>query len=194
MANDRITFSEGGGASGGGVSVGTGLSPTAAALDPTQGTLMIVPELGMFRYDAEATDPADGETCLASTDGVGRWLMVTPDAGWLYQLFDRMTALEAKKSPEFLAGSKYQTFSSLAAAASTAFTITIPGAEQGDMALVQPPYGYLTSNISSYKGLVIVGAVTAADTVTVRITNPNTAAATPPGGEWKAMVMKEAQG
>ena len=182
----------------GGISVKSDISSMAEgqtiALDPSEGSMTIVPELGMFRYDADSTEPVDGETCLASTDGVGRWLIAMPDAGWVYQLFDRVKALETRKSPEILTASRYQTFSSLAAGATTQVLIDVPGAVPGDIVVVGSPNGYVGySNISSYKALVINAAVAVDDIAIVRITNLNSAAVTPPSGYWEVMVMKEVQ-
>lgn len=50
---------------------------------------VLVKGLGLYHYDPSCTDPADGEVCIMSENGVGRWLLVLPALDWLFSLSRR---------------------------------------------------------------------------------------------------------
>ena len=48
---------------------------------------ILIPGLGMYKYDAASTSIVDGETVVAVKDGTpGRYLLVLPDLDWLFAL------------------------------------------------------------------------------------------------------------
>lgn len=74
-------------ASSGGLSV-IDLSQDPSFLKPemqvdSTAPVIAIPELGIFRYDAASMEIIDGETCLATKSGAGRYLLLVPDASWL---------------------------------------------------------------------------------------------------------------
>ena len=56
------------------------------AAGASAGQLAAVAGFGLYRYDPDSTEAADGETVLVAESGVGRWLLVSPhwDFVWAY--------------------------------------------------------------------------------------------------------------
>lgn len=74
-------------------------------------------------------------------------------------------------------------FPSIAPGTTASQLLTVTGAAEGDTVLLGPP-----ANLES--GLMALGRVTAADTVTVRLANVTTAAIDPAVATWRATVLK----
>jgi hypothetical protein len=67
-------------------------------------------------------------------------------------------------------------------AGETSSGITLPGAEFGDTVLVGPPY--------SLQGILCVGYVSAADTISIRLQNETGGAINLASGTWKVRLLK----
>ena len=163
--------------------------------------VVLIPELGLFRYDAAATDPVDGETCLATESGVGRYLIVLPDVDWLFALskkesdelerslsetLPRIETLETQKKIKLLENTAELTWTAIAQAGGTQErTIPLPGASIGDGVLVVPPPALVS-------GIVFGGYVKSADEVVVKCVNVTGAAITPAKAHWTVKIIKEA--
>ena len=82
-------------------------------------------------------------------------------------------------------GTAELTFPEISSEASETQTITVSGAAVGDAVMIGPPAAGPTS------GLTVDAWVSAADTVTLRLTNITSAALTPPASQtWRATVVK----
>lgn len=126
---------------------------------------VLVDGLGVFQHMASADEgPDDDETAFATASGY--WLLVCPS--WdvvearALQSDDRIAEAESFTSKMFRATSTQSSFS-LAAGASTTFTVNVPGAVVGASVIATPPSGPTHPSVSS------CGRVTAADTVTVYV-------------------------
>lgn len=153
----------------------------------TDGRLALVESLGLFRFVSGSTEPDDDESCFATA--TGRWLLQA--AHWdlvdTWQLPDdeardaydedeplRFASSFASKG---LTGSATCAITSVAAVASAAFTGAVTGAAVGDRVIATPPAAL--GNTDADSGQLSYHAwVSAADTVTVRLTNASAAAAT----------------
>jgi hypothetical protein len=161
---------------------------------------ILVPGLGLFRYDENSEAPVDGETCIAPASGPGRWLLVVPDIdhvlAWIYdeaafvakQLVEHLGQLKeeiqsvAEQIPVILTASASLNFPSIATLSSATLTITVEGANKGDVVTATPP--------TLAAGLTYEAYVSAANTVTVRITNVTAAAIDPAAASWTVKVIK----
>lgn len=81
-----------------------------------------------------------------------------------------------------LRGTATLDFPSIAAAASATLTIAVPGADVGDPVVVGVP-------AALNAGLAVLGFVSAAGVVTVRLTNVTAGAIDPASGSWTAAVL-----
>ena len=174
------------------------------------GSMRVLERLGLFVYRAAATDPADGETCIAPSTGVGRWLLLVPSfefvmgrlAGvelawldgrlrtaeallaWLDGRLRTAEALLASANMRALHVSASLDFPSIGANTGTAtLTVSVPGASAGDRVALAPP-AVLPA------GLIPMAAVTAADTVGLTLFNHTAAAIDPAAMTWGVTVLK----
>ncbi len=167
---------------------------TSGAKIPTNlGNVVAVQGLGLFRYDPEATDPVDGETCiLPAAEGgqdapPGRWLLLLPDADLLFSLSRReLRNLEMETSAKYLRASATLTWGSLTSyGGAQELAIPVAGAKVGDAVVVSPPAAGLAA------GLAFYGYVSAAGTVSVRCLNLKNTAQTPAAAVWGVTVLAE---
>lgn len=147
----------------------------------------VVDSLGLFAWYAGSTEPDDDETCFAA-DG-GRWLLQAPHWDAIDRFFyPEIAAIHAR----ILTGTATCAISSLAAVSSATFTGTVAGAAAGDNVIATPP-GQLGSTAAFTARMGYYAYVSAADTVTVVLTNASAAAATLGTGVqagWKVTVIK----
>ena len=160
------------------------------------GSMRVLERLGLFVYRAAATDPADGETCIAPSTGVGRWLLLVPsfefvmgrlagvELAWLDGRLRTAEAQRASANTRALHASASLDFPSIAATTGTAtLTVSVPGAATGDRVALAPP-AVLPA------GLIPMAAVTAADTVSLTLFNHTAAAIDPAAMTWGVTVLK----
>ena len=160
------------------------------------GSMRVLERLGLFVYRAAATDPADGETCIAPSTGVGRWLLLVPsfefvmgrlagvELAWLDGRLRTAEALLASANMRALHVSASLDFPSIEANTGTAtLTVSVPGASAGDRVALAPP-AVLPA------GLIPMAAVTAADTVGLTLFNHTAAAIDPAAMTWGVTVLK----
>ena len=160
------------------------------------GSMRVLERLGLFVYRAAATDPADGETCIAPSTGVGRWLLLVPsfefvmgrlagvELAWLDGRLRTAEALLASANMRALHVSASLDFPSIGANTGTAtLTVSVPGASAGDRVALAPP-AVLPA------GLIPMAAVTAADTVGLTLFNHTAAAIDPAAMTWGVTVLK----
>ena len=162
---------------------------------PTDGSLYSVESLGIFRYYNAVIEPDDDETSFVTVSGT--WLVENPhwdliDANQTIVDFEeddrieavetRTTTLEAFKT-RFLVGTAVSSITSVPATSQQSFTGTVTNAAIGDSVIVNPPNA-LTAHISLF------AMVTAANTVTVYLSNPSAATATLVAGTFNLTVIK----
>jgi hypothetical protein len=160
------------------------------------GSMRVLERLGLFVYREAATDPADGETCIAPTTGVGRWLLQVPsfefvmrrlagvELAWLDGRLRTAEALLASVNTRALHATASLDFPSIAANSGTAtLTVSVPGAAIGDRVALAPPAVLPT-------GLIPVAAVTVVDTVSLTLFYQTAAAIDPAAMTWGVSVLK----
>lgn len=160
------------------------------------GSMRVLERLGLFVYRAAATDPADGETCIAPSTGVGRWLLLVPsfefvmgrlagvELAWLDGRLRTAEALLVSVNMRALHASASLDFPSIEANTGTAtLTVSVPGAATGDRVALAPPAALPA-------GLIPMAAVTAADTVGLTLFNHTAAAIDPAAMTWGVTVLK----
>lgn len=132
-------------------------------------SLALVDGLGVFQHMAGADEgPDDDETAFQTASGY--WLLMCPswDVVDAYTLLaedyqdGRLVAAESFTSKMFRATSTQSSFS-LAAGASTTFTVTVAGAVVGASVIATPP------SDPTHPAAALCARVTAADTVTVYV-------------------------
>jgi hypothetical protein len=148
---------------------------------------ILVPGLGIFRYDEDSEAPVDGETCIAPASSPGRWLLVVPDVNhvltWIHdEAAFAAHQLQEMSFPTILTASANLDFPSIAAQSSAALTIAVAGAVFGNIVTATPPT--LTA------GLFYVAYVSENNKVTVRMTNITGSAINPATGQWTVKVIK----
>lgn len=147
------------------------------------GTHALVEGLGLFQYVSGSDDPDDDESCFATA--TGRWLLQAAhwdlvDAWQLPEVEERDAYDEDEPlrfAAKVITGSATCAITSVAAVASTSFTGTVTGAAVGDRVIATPP-AQLGSNATETGKLSCHTWVSAANTVTVMLTNASAAAAT----------------
>lgn len=160
--------------------------------------VVLIPELGLFRYDAAAADPVDGETCLATESGVGRYLLVLPDVDWLFalskkesdelerSLAERLDALGPLHFMKLLSVAAELTWTAISPMGGTQEqTVLHADAAVGDGVLVVPPAGLVS-------GIAYDGYVKNAGAIAVRCVNATSSAITPARANWTVKIIKEA--
>ena len=172
-------------------------------LRSSAGTMAIIDGLGLFSFVGSSDEPDDDESCFATS--TGRWLLEA--AHWdlvdawqrpdddARDVWDEDEGLRvdgkvaASTASHFaanfassfankvLTGSATCAVTSVATVASAAFTGTVTGAAVGDRVIATPPAALGSTDAESGK-LSCHAWVSAANTVTVRLTNASAAAAT----------------
>lgn len=116
-----------------------------------------VEQNGFYEYEPTYTDLRDGEIILDPTTGSGRGILSTPH-------FDGLWAYLSPEIREILPVVQVSSTVSVANASYFDITVTVPGASEGDVVVVGPPYAAVSA------GLICTGGVSAEDTVKIRIT------------------------
>lgn len=150
---------------------------------PVNGEMAVIDGLGLFVFATGSDELDDDESCFATA--TGRWLLqaVHWDVVDAWQLPDdeARDAYDEDEPLRFaskvLTGSATCAITSVAAVASTAFTGAVTGAAVGDRVIATPPAALGNTDADSGR-LSYHAWVSAADTVTVRLTNASAAAAT----------------
>jgi hypothetical protein len=156
-------------------------------LRASSGQFAVVDGLGLFQHVAGSDEPDDDESCFATA--TGRWLLqaVHWDVVDTWQLPDD-EARDAHDEDEplrfatsfaskVLTGSATCAITSVATVSSSSFTGTVTGAAVGDRVIATPP-AQLGSTAAETGKLSYHAWVSAANTVTVMLTNASAAAAT----------------
>ena len=146
------------------------------------GDMALVDGLGLFVFSSGSDEPDDDESCFATA--TGRWLLqaVHWDVVNAWQLPDDdvRDAFDedepARFASKILTGSATCSITSVAATASTSFTDTVTGAAVGDRVIATPP-GALGATDAESGRLSYHAWVSAANTVTIMLTNASAAAA-----------------
>lgn len=147
----------------------------------------VVDTLGLFAWYPGSAEPDDDETCFAG-DG-GCWLLEAPHWDTIDRFFyPEIAAIHAR----FLRGTATCAIASVAATNSASFVGTVTGAAVGDAVTVNPP-AQLGSTAAFTGRLGFHAWVSAANTVTVMLTNASAAVATvnpAAQGAWQVTVIK----
>ena len=161
------------------------------SLSPANGDAKVVKGLGMFIWESGSTEPDDDESCFATA--TGRWLLQAAhwdlvDAWQLPEVEERdaydedeplrfASSFAASFAAKVITGSATCAITSVATTASTSFTGTVTGAAVGDRVIATPPAA-LGATAAETGRLGYHAFVSAANTVTVMLTNASAAAAT----------------
>ena len=175
----------------GGSVVSVAYSSRASLRSNTTDTYAVVDGLGFFQHVVGSDEPDDDESCFATA--TGRWLLQAVhwdlvDAWQLPEIEERdaydedeplrfASSFASSFASKVLTGSATCAITSVAAVASTAFTGAVTGAAVGDRVIATPPAALGNTDADSGR-LSYHAWVSAADTVTVRLTNASAAAAT----------------
>ena len=156
-------------------------------LRASSGQFAVVDGLGLFQHVAGSDEPDDDESCFATA--TGRWLLQAAhwdlvDA-WQLPEFEERDAYDEDEPLRFassfaskvLTGSATCAITSVASVSSSSFTGTVTGAAVGDRVIATPPAG-LGATAAETGQLSYHAWASAADTVTVMLTNASAAAAT----------------
>jgi hypothetical protein len=153
---------------------------------PSAGALAIIKGLGLFVWESASTEPDDDESAFATASGV--WLLeaVSWDVTAAWNSPDEQVQNDddedeplrfaSRFGARVLTGSATCAITSLATISSTSFTGTVTGAAIGDR-VVATPQDQLGSTAADTGRLSYHAWVSAADTVTVMLTNASAAAA-----------------
>ena len=151
------------------------------------GQFAVVEGLGLFRHALGSTEPDDDESCFATS--TGRWLLEAVH----WDVVDAWQAPDDAARDEFdedepirfassfagkvLTGSATCAITSVATVSSSSFTGTVTGAAVGDRVIATPP-AQLGNTAATTGQLGYHAWVSAANTVTIMLTNASAAAAT----------------
>ena len=154
------------------------------------GDQALVGGLGLFAYQDASDEPDDDESCFATA--TGRWLLQAAhwdlvDAWQLPEVEERdaydedeplrfASSFASSFAAKVITGSATCAITSVAATASTSFTGTVTGAAVGDRVIATPP-AELGATAAETGRLGYHAFVSAANTVTVMLTNASAAAA-----------------
>jgi len=159
---------------------------TLRTLVANAGDLVLVDGLGLFIFAAGSDEPDDDESCFSTA--TGRWLLECPhwDVVSLWQLpddavrdeYDEDEPLRFASSfaSKVLSGTATCAITSVATVSSARFTGTVTGASVGDRVIATPP-AELGATAAETGRLSYHAWVSAANTVTVTLTNGSAAAA-----------------
>lgn len=156
------------------------------SFDGAAGDFVLVDGLGLFALDAASDEPDDDESCFVCASG--RWLLQA--ASWdlidAWQLpeveerdaYDEDEPLRFASSfaAKVITGTATCAITSVATTASASFTGTVTGAAVGDRVIATPPAA-LGATAAETGCLGYHAWVSAANTVTVMLTNASAAAA-----------------
>jgi hypothetical protein len=157
------------------------------ALSPVEGDAAVVKGLGLFIWVAGSTEPDDDESAFATASGV--WLLeaVSWDVTAAWNSPDEQVQNDDDEDEPLrfassfgarvLTGSATCAITSLASASSASFIGTVTGAAIGDRVIATPPDQLGSTTVNTGR-LSYHAWVSAADTVTVMLTNASAAAAT----------------
>ena len=161
------------------------------SLSPANGDAEVVKGLGMFIWESGSTEPDDDESCFATA--TGRWLLQAAhwdlvDAWQLPEVEERdaydedeplrfASSFAASFGGKVITGDAACSITSVGATSSTSFTGTVTGAAVGDRVIATPPAA-LGATAAETGRLGYHAFVSAANTVTVMLTNASAAAAT----------------
>lgn len=164
---------------------------TLRSQSPSAGDYAIVEGLGLFSWFPASTEPDDDESAFATASGV--WLLQA--ASWdlidAWQAPDQQAFADddedeparlaafwvANYGANVLTGSATCAIASVASITSASFTGTVTGSSVGDRVIAQPP-SQLGVDAASTGRLAYHAWVSAANTVTVMLTNASAASAT----------------
>ena len=162
-----------------------------ASLRASGGQFAVVDGLGLFQHVAGSDEPDDDESCFATA--TGRWLLQAAhwdlvDAWQLPEIEERdaydedeplrfASSFASSFASKVLTGSATCAITSVANVASTSFTGTVTGAALGDRVIATPP-AQLGATATETGQMGYHAWVSAANTVTVMLTNASAAAAT----------------
>ena len=143
----------------------------------------LVEGLGLFQYVSGSDEPDDDESCFATA--TGRWLLQAAhwdlvDAWQLPEVEERDAYDEDEPlrfAAKVITGSATCAITSVTNVSSASFIGTVTGAAVGDRVIATPP-AQLGSNATETGKLSCHAWVSAANTVTVMLTNASVAAAT----------------
>lgn len=152
---------------------------TLRSQTPTVGDQAVVEGLGLFVWESASTEPDDDESCFATASG--KWLLQA--ASW--DLVDAWQAPDDAVRDEFdedqaakiLTGSATCAIAAVATTSSASFTGTVTGAAPGDRVITTSP-AQLGADAANTGLLSYHAWVSAADTVTIMLTNASAAIAT----------------
>ena len=149
------------------------------SLRASGGQFAVVDGLGLFQHVAGSDEPDDDESCFATA--TGRWLLQAVhwdlvDA-YVQPEIDACVQVAIDAATKRLYSSATCSITSVAATASVSFTGSVPGAAVGDRVIATPP-AQLGSTAADTGRLSYHAWVSAADTVTVTLTNASAASAT----------------
>lgn len=123
------------------------------------GSMALVAGLGLFAFAQGSTEPDDDETCFSTATGC--WLMQTPSADWLDVMSEQDVAARQLQSRVLCP------ITSVAANAMASFDVFVPLASVSDATAVNLPASQGANN-----PLSVAAFVSAANTVTVELSNP----------------------
>ena len=176
-------------------------------LRSSAGTMAIIDGLGLFSFVGSSDEPDDDESCFATSTGrwlleaahwdlVDAWQLPDDDARDVWDEDEGLrvdgkvaastashfaanfaSSFASSFANKVLTGSATCAVTSVATVASAAFTGTVTGAAVGDRVIATPPAALGSTDAESGK-LSCHAWVSAANTVTVRLTNASAAAAT----------------
>lgn len=167
-------------AGGGGASItNVAYADLASLRSNTTGTHALVDGLGLFQHVVGSDEPDDDESCFATASG--RWLLQAAhwdlvDAWQLPEVEDEPLRFASSFASKVLTGPATCAITSVADVSSASFTGTITGAAVGDRVIATPP-AQLGADAGSTGRLSYHAFVSAANTVTVVLTNASAAAA-----------------
>ena len=157
-----------------------------STLRGTTGSLSVVDGLGLFGWEAGSTEPDDDESCFATATGcwllqAAHWDLVdswqAPDDAVRDEYYeDEPLRFAASFAAKVITGTATCAITSVAPISSASFTGTVTGAAPGDRVIATPP-GQLGDTTVSTGQLGYHAWVSAANTVTVILTNASASAA-----------------
>lgn len=159
---------------------------TLRSQTPANQELAFVDGLGLFVFQENSDEPDDDESCFATA--TGRWLLQCPswdvvDAWQLPEVEERDAYDEdepqrfaASFAAKVLTGSATCAITSVTTVSSVSFTGTVTGASVGDRVIATPP-AELGATSAETGRLSYHARVSAANTVTITLTNASAAVA-----------------
>jgi hypothetical protein len=148
-------------------------------LTPGAGDAAVIDGLGLFVWQAGISEPDDDESAFATASGV--WLLEAAHwdlvDSWQAPEWQALADDDEDAAAKVLTGSATCTITSVGAGNSASFTGAVTAAAPGDRVIATPP-AQLGSTAADTGRLSYHAWVSAADTVTIMLTNASAAAAT----------------